>query len=105
MRDNSQFQIRKLPFAFATVAVLVVACPWLWWRHKVNSALESTLSTGPDIYWSVDPRQSTTMDNYAYLFSDYERVAKRLLMIAKTDSDVQRQIKSLETLHYLSARS
>jgi hypothetical protein len=45
------------------------------------------------------------MDNYAYLFSDYERVAKRLLMIAKTDSDVQRQIKSLETLHYLSARS
>jgi hypothetical protein len=102
MRESYQFRVRTLLFVFAAVAVLAVACSWLWRRHKVDSALETVLAAESNIHWRFDPDQSATV---VYLLSDLERVSRRLLAIAKTGDDLQRRKKSVQILQLLSGRS
>jgi len=105
MRKLFRFRIRTLLIAVAVVAILLAIGPRLWWRWKVNSALEATVATGPDFYWEFDPLASNTIDNYAYLMSDHERVLNRLMAIAQTDDSYQRRVNALKAIRALSSRA
>ncbi len=104
MRMLFRFRVRTLLLAVAASAVLLTAGPRLWWRFQVNSALERTVATGPDVYRGFKPSSSGRSDDRAYLLSDYERVANRLLEIAQSNDDLRRA-NAIKTLRVLSARS
>ncbi len=105
MRKLLRYRIRTLLIAGGVVAAVLAIGPRLWWRWKVNSALEATVATGPDFYWEFDPLASNTRDNYAYLLSDHERVLNRLMAIAQTDDSYRRRVNALKAIRALSSRA
>lgn len=105
MRNPFRFRIRTLLIAVAVLALVLAIGPRLWWRWKVNSALETTVANGPDFYWEFDPLASNRKDTYAYLLSDHHRVLNRLMTIAKSDDSYQRRVNALKTIRALSSRA
>ncbi len=105
MRKLFRFRIRTLLIVVALLALILGIGPRLWWRYKVNSALDATLAIGPDLYWEIDPRASSTKEDYAYLLSDHERVSTRLVSILRSDEQLQRRVNAVKTMRSLSAHS
>ena len=105
MRKLLRFRVRTVLMLVAAIALLLTASPWLWWRYNVHSALEATLADGPDVFWEVNPLQSGTSDEYAYLQSDHDRVSARLIEIAESDERIDRRINAVKTMRALAALS
>ncbi len=95
MRKLLRFRLRTLLIVMAVVSTLIAFGPHLWWRWKVNSALEETVSNGP--------LASNKNGNYAFLLSDQKRVFNRLLAIARTDESGLRRFYALSSMRILSA--
>ncbi len=99
-----RFRIRTLLLVVAVVAILLAMYPYLWWRWKVYSALETALANGPDSIGVFQPRPANRPIDYDYLRSDYPRVMKRLLSVAQSNEDYQRQMNAVQTMHWISQR-
>ena len=105
MRKFFPRRIWTILLLLAALGVGIVATPWLWWRFRVFTALESTLATGPDFQWRVNPLDSNERDDFAYLLSDYERVMGRLMEVAESDAPADRRVNALKTMQVISAKS
>lgn len=46
------------------VAAALTFFPRLWWRHKVNVAIEATLEQGPDVHWAFNPLRDRFAENF-----------------------------------------
>ena len=53
MRQPFRFRIRTLLIAVVLVAILLTIGPRLWWRWKVDSALEATVAIGPELLLGI----------------------------------------------------
>lgn len=95
--------MRKL--LLLTFVVLIATGIWMWWRLRVDAALDAALTNGPDFNWEVDPLSSLSLDDYLYLQSDHENVSDRLLEIATSDDGPDRRVNAIKTLRNLAARS
>ena len=105
MRKLLRFKLRTLLVLVAVIAASLVLLPKLWWRYKVNSAIDTTLNEGPDFNWKFDPHASDRIEDFAYLLSDSERVLKRLLTTVQTDDNESRRVNALRSIRNLTARS
>ncbi len=99
------FKLRTLLIVVPVAGLLLALGSWLWWRWRVDAALEAVLVNGPDIRWEFDPYASPSKDDFAYLLSDQERVVRRLVAVVKSNDAFQRKVNALKAVRTLSART
>jgi hypothetical protein len=105
MNFRPRFRLRTLLVAVALVAAALALFPRLWWRHKVNVAIEATLEQGPDVHWAFNPLQSGQLESFAYLLSDRQRVLEQLIAAVETETKAVRRANAVRAIQALTAQS